>query len=83
MWSPLGRCIRRNNLCTRTRTRECDNPPPSGGGTICIGKKIDSVTCNANDCGRNSYDSYFIQIVNLLQLKILLKSSLTSYVYIH
>ena len=55
MWSPLGRCIRRNNLCTRTRTRECDNPPPSGGGTICIGKKIHSVNCNANDCGKNSY----------------------------
>ena len=58
MWSPLGRCIRRNNLCTRTRTRECDNPPPSGGGMICIGKKIDAVKCNPNDCGREIHISF-------------------------
>ncbi|XP_065184197.1 disintegrin and metalloproteinase domain-containing protein 28-like [Sycon ciliatum] len=34
----------------RTRTRDCDNPPPSNGGTVCRGATSDRETCNRVQC---------------------------------
>ena len=55
IWGPLGRCIRKNGMCKRTRTRECDDPPPLFGGAMCAGNKMDSVKCQDNSCGERFY----------------------------
>ncbi|XP_065182618.1 zinc metalloproteinase-disintegrin-like EoMP06 [Sycon ciliatum] len=34
----------------RTRTRDCDNPPPSNGGAVCRGATSDRETCNRVQC---------------------------------
>ncbi|XP_065179031.1 A disintegrin and metalloproteinase with thrombospondin motifs adt-2-like [Sycon ciliatum] len=34
----------------RTRTRDCDNPPPSNGGTVCRGATSERETCNLVQC---------------------------------
>ncbi|XP_065179007.1 SCO-spondin-like [Sycon ciliatum] len=34
----------------RTRTRDCDNPPPSNGGTVCRGATSERETCNRVQC---------------------------------
>ena len=37
----------------RNRTRECNNPPPSGGGADCVGDALETDTnfpCNTQYC---------------------------------
>ena len=34
------------------RTRNCNNPKPSGGGKPCDGPKEDKKKCSTFDCGR-------------------------------
>ncbi|XP_057298171.1 SCO-spondin-like isoform X3 [Hydractinia symbiolongicarpus] len=38
---------------TRTRTRFCNNPPPSNGGETCPGSRTDTVTCTVGLCPVN------------------------------
>ncbi|XP_049718882.1 complement component C7 [Elephas maximus indicus] len=40
-WSPWGPCVEGK----KTRSRECNNPPPSGGGQSCIGETSESRQC--------------------------------------
>ncbi|KAM9693909.1 complement component C7 isoform 1-T1 [Trichechus inunguis] len=40
-WSPWGPCVQGK----KTRSRECNNPPPSGGGQSCIGETSESRQC--------------------------------------
>lgn len=35
---------------TRTRTRTCNQPPPSNGGAACVGNTVQTETCNLNAC---------------------------------
>ncbi|XP_076973179.1 complement component C7 [Tamandua tetradactyla] len=40
-WSAWGPCVQGK----KTRSRECNNPPPSGGGKACIGEPSESRQC--------------------------------------
>ncbi|XP_062943621.1 complement component C7 [Cynocephalus volans] len=40
-WSSWSPCIQGK----KTRSRECNNPPPSGGGKSCVGETIESRQC--------------------------------------
>uniref|UniRef100_G3QIF7 Complement component C7 n=1 Tax=Gorilla gorilla gorilla TaxID=9595 RepID=G3QIF7_GORGO len=40
-WSSWSPCVQGK----KTRSRECNNPPPSGGGRSCIGETIESTQC--------------------------------------
>ncbi|KAM6224366.1 complement component C7 [Rhynchocyon petersi] len=40
-WSSWGPCVQGK----KTRSRECNNPPPSGGGKSCIGETSESRQC--------------------------------------
>uniref|UniRef100_A0A8C0X924 Complement component C7 n=1 Tax=Castor canadensis TaxID=51338 RepID=A0A8C0X924_CASCN len=41
-WSSWGPCVQGK----KTRSRECNNPPPSGGGKACVGEKMESRQCD-------------------------------------
>ena len=34
----------------RSRTRECNNPLPSGGGSYCVGDHHETSVCNTEPC---------------------------------
>lgn len=36
----MGRCSRTCGGGVQRSTRNCDNPPPSNGGTFCLGKRV-------------------------------------------
>ncbi|XP_011821752.1 PREDICTED: complement component C7 [Mandrillus leucophaeus] len=40
-WSSWSPCVQGK----KTRSRECNNPPPSGGGRTCIGETTESTQC--------------------------------------
>ncbi|XP_078526202.1 complement component C8 alpha chain [Lissotriton helveticus] len=40
-WAPWSQC----QSTTRTRRRECNNPPPKEGGASCVGKNVQTNTC--------------------------------------
>ncbi|XP_007948726.1 complement component C7 [Orycteropus afer afer] len=40
-WSSWGPCVQGK----KTRSRECNNPPPSGGGKSCVGETSESRQC--------------------------------------
>ncbi|XP_006875466.1 PREDICTED: complement component C7 [Chrysochloris asiatica] len=40
-WSPWSLCVQGK----KARSRECNNPPPSGGGKLCIGETSESRQC--------------------------------------
>lgn len=44
-WSSWGPCVQGK----KTRSRECNNPPPSGGGKSCIGETSESRQCGDED----------------------------------
>uniref|UniRef100_A0A8C6R2T0 Complement component C7 n=1 Tax=Nannospalax galili TaxID=1026970 RepID=A0A8C6R2T0_NANGA len=44
-WSSWGPCVQGK----KTRSRECNNPPPSGGGKTCIGETTESRQCEDQD----------------------------------
>ena len=48
------------NICTEscgggisTRSRDCINPSPSNGGSLCFGDSVESRVCNTNGCSGN------------------------------
>ena len=52
-WGPFGNWSSCSQTCgggTRTRQRECNNPPPSNGGLDCVGNMIQELSCNASAC---------------------------------
>ena len=40
-WSSWGPCVQGK----KTRSRQCNNPPPSGGGKSCIGETSETRQC--------------------------------------
>lgn len=52
-WSDwvYGDCTKECDGGKKSKTRTCDNPPPSGGGKECVGKSEDTpVACNTITC---------------------------------
>ena len=42
-WSPCtGSC----GAATRTRTRQCDDPPPNNKGQFCVGRPYQTIGCS-------------------------------------
>ncbi|KAL8616330.1 hypothetical protein ACOMHN_056273 [Nucella lapillus] len=61
-WMSWSRCSVTCGQGTRSRTRQCDHPPPSGGGRGCTGNRMDfgqcvSAVCPAEsrECSRTQY----------------------------
>lgn len=42
---------------TQIRFRACSNPPPSNGGSNCVGDPVELQGCNLNPCCM--FDNYF------------------------
>ncbi|VDH95006.1 Hypothetical predicted protein [Mytilus galloprovincialis] len=49
-WGVWSSCSTSCGSGNRTRSRLCDNPPPSYGGEYCNGNILDSDTCNTHEC---------------------------------
>lgn len=49
-WSPLGSCSRSCGTGVQFRTRVCNNPPPSFGGSKCFGSAEEWQLCNTMAC---------------------------------
>ncbi|XP_038600217.1 complement component C7 [Tachyglossus aculeatus] len=47
-WSPWSPCIQGR----KSRSRTCNNPPPSGGGRACVGEALESRTCEDQELER-------------------------------
>nr|KAG5685999.1 hypothetical protein BaRGS_028332 [Batillaria attramentaria] len=50
-WTDWGPCSVTCGKGTRTRTRTCDNPPPSSGGADCVGSATETSPCHLQSCG--------------------------------
>ncbi|MFT7807184.1 A disintegrin and metalloproteinase with thrombospondin motifs 14 [Arapaima gigas] len=49
-WSKFGSCSRTCGGGVRSRSRQCNNPPPAYGGRDCPGSTFDYQMCNTDDC---------------------------------
>ncbi|CAD5126684.1 unnamed protein product [Dimorphilus gyrociliatus] len=49
-WSDWSECSQLCGVGNRTRTRMCNNPPPSNGGKDCKGQSIQTELCSSNPC---------------------------------
>nr|XP_022292890.1 thrombospondin-2-like [Crassostrea virginica]XP_022294792.1 thrombospondin-2-like [Crassostrea virginica] len=49
-WSGWWSCSTTCGGGTKQRTRYCDNPVPSYGGSSCSGSSVESTTCNTDGC---------------------------------
>ena len=49
-WSAYGDCSVTCGNGSRTRSRECNSPEPSGGGSPCSGKSQQTVECKETTC---------------------------------
>nr|XP_009933251.1 PREDICTED: A disintegrin and metalloproteinase with thrombospondin motifs 14 [Opisthocomus hoazin] len=49
-WSKFSSCSRTCGGGVRSRSRSCDNPPPSYGGRHCPGATYEYQVCNAEEC---------------------------------
>ena len=47
-WTSWSVC--RCDNVPRTRTRQCNSPPPSNGGSYCSGSSTDYLSCNTRGC---------------------------------
>lgn len=52
-WSSYSHCSVSCGGGNQTRTRSCTNPAPSHGGHICVGKSVETATCNDHGCPSN------------------------------
>ena len=54
LWGAWETCSVSCGVGTQRRTRTCTNPPPAGGGLICLQQNLgfdtDIRTCNAGAC---------------------------------
>lgn len=78
-WTAYGACSVTCGVGTHQRTRSCDSPAPSGGGTTCPGDALEAKTCFDVTCYPSilgSLERVGIQyeLVHLLH-KILLSSA--------
>ncbi|CAG04803.1 unnamed protein product, partial [Tetraodon nigroviridis] len=49
-WSKFGSCSRTCGGGVRSRSRQCNNPPPAYGGRDCPGSSFDYQMCNTEEC---------------------------------
>lgn len=49
-WQPWGTCSVSCGKGTQTRTRLCNNPPPSFSGSYCDGAETQMQVCNERHC---------------------------------
>ncbi|XP_069547973.1 A disintegrin and metalloproteinase with thrombospondin motifs 14 isoform X2 [Brachyistius frenatus] len=49
-WSKFGSCSRTCGGGVRSRSRQCNNPPPAYGGRDCPGSVFDYQMCNTEEC---------------------------------
>ncbi|XP_040923221.1 A disintegrin and metalloproteinase with thrombospondin motifs 3 [Toxotes jaculatrix] len=49
-WSKFGTCSRTCGGGVRSRSRQCNNPPPAYGGRDCPGSAFDYQMCNTEEC---------------------------------
>lgn len=70
-WSEWSQWTDCNTTCdngTRSRSRECDNPAPNGGGIDCIGSSVQTELCETGiDRERNFIPQaiYFVRTLTL------------------
>ncbi|XP_060564396.1 coadhesin-like [Ruditapes philippinarum] len=50
VWSTWSSCSATCDGGTKVRTRQCNNPAPSGNGRVCIGNSEDKNICNTGSC---------------------------------
>ena len=60
-WSEYGECTKTCGSGEKSRTRQCDSPPPSHGGLDCDGSNAEKTTCNTQACPGKRY-----KILNIL-----------------
>ena len=71
-WGVIGSC---NANCVKTKTRNCDNPPPSkDGGEKCSGGdglvQAQRLKCNQRFCGKLSDVIYIVWILSILSIYV-------------
>uniref|UniRef100_A0A8W8KZK8 SUEL-type lectin domain-containing protein n=1 Tax=Magallana gigas TaxID=29159 RepID=A0A8W8KZK8_MAGGI len=49
-WGSWGSCTKSCASGTKSRSRSCNNPAPSGGGSYCSGSSSSSTSCNTHYC---------------------------------
>ena len=49
-WSGFSLCSSTCGPGAQIRKRTCTQPPPSNGGSSCVGDEIESVQCQINPC---------------------------------
>ena len=49
-WSDWGSCSSTCGYGLQTRSRFCINPPPSNGGTPCVGEDQEERKCGQAEC---------------------------------
>ncbi|XP_078326862.1 coadhesin-like [Crassostrea virginica] len=49
-WGSWGSCTKSCASGTKSRSRSCNNPAPSGGGSYCSGSSSSSTSCNTHNC---------------------------------
>jgi hypothetical protein len=49
-WSTLSSCSLSCGGGTQSRTRLCNHPAPSNGGSVCLGQGSETTACNEQHC---------------------------------
>ena len=49
-WSKWSECTATCGEDIQSRWRQCDSPPPAGGGATCSGDEIDAEQCDTVEC---------------------------------
>ncbi|KAJ8005481.1 hypothetical protein DPEC_G00118410 [Dallia pectoralis] len=55
-WTKYGSCSRSCGTGVRFRTRQCNNPAPSNGGTDCLGVNYEYQLCKTEECPKHFED---------------------------
>ena len=76
-WSEYGECTKKCGSGEKSRSRQCDSPPPSHGGLDCDGSNAEKTTCNTHACPGNRYKILNISLCrNSKFILLLLKRSI-------
>ena len=67
-WSSWSQCSATCGEGKQSRSRQCDNPPPSGNGATCSGDEMDTKICNQLECSGIRQQPKLIRRVNYLVL---------------
>ncbi|XP_058841007.1 A disintegrin and metalloproteinase with thrombospondin motifs 14-like isoform X4 [Acipenser ruthenus] len=59
-WNKFGSCSRTCGGGIRSRSRQCNNPPPAYGGRDCHGSTFEYQICNTEEC-RGPYEDFRAQ----------------------